>query len=71
MEPHYILKSYKDKQNLQLLQLVYFNKGKQIRLNSGIKVREGDFDIKSQRILSTIKQIGKDPKELNDSLILG
>jgi Phage integrase SAM-like domain len=68
MEPHYILKSYKDKQDLQVLQLVYFNKGKQVRLNSGIKVREKDFDEKSQKILASIKQISKDPVELNDSL---
>jgi hypothetical protein len=69
MEPHYILKSYKDKQGLQVLQLVYFNKGRQVRLNSGVKVREQDFDSKSQRILATIKQIGKDPVTLNDALV--
>jgi len=69
MEPHYILKGYKDKRNLQALQLIYSNKGQQVRLNSGIKIREKDFDIKSQRILATVKQIDQDPIKLNNELI--
>ena len=66
MEPHFILKSYEDKEQKRLIQLVYSHGGKQVRLNTGIKVREKDFS--KQKILASVKEHDKNPVKLNDEL---
>jgi len=69
MKIHFALRTnYVNKQGLQQLQLYYCSNNDQVRLDTGIRVRAKDWNDSKQLILSSVSEIDKSSKELNDKL---
>ena len=68
MKPYFKLRPYKDSDGLQQIQLYYFNKGKQLILNSTVKTKQEYWDDSNQRITSRASEIKQKPAELNQTL---
>lgn len=66
MKPYFLLRPYKDADDYQQIQLYYFNKGKKLRLDSGVKTKAIYWkDTFPQRITSRATDIKQNPDELN------
>ncbi|MCK9421824.1 MAG: tyrosine-type recombinase/integrase [Bacteroidales bacterium] len=69
-EPHFVLRrKYVNKDGLTQLQLVYSSNNHQVRLDTGIRIRPKDWNDNKKQILSSVSEIEKDSKELNDLMI--
>jgi integrase len=69
MTLNFILRTnYVNKQGLQQIQLYYSSNNDQVRLDTGVRIRPKDWNEAKQQILSTVSEIGKTGKELNDIL---
>jgi len=69
MNIHFVLRNtFESKKGLRQLQLVYCANNKQVKLDTGIRIRPKDWIDSKQQILSSVSEIGKTSKELNDKL---
>ncbi len=69
-EPHFVLRSNVNKKDgLTQVQLVYSSNNHQVRLDTGIRIRPKDWNDSKKQILSSVSEIDKDSKELNDLMI--
>jgi len=70
MNTHFVLRNnYINKEGLQQIQLIYCANNQQLRLDTGVRIRPKDWNDSKQQILSSVTEIGKTSKELNDILI--
>lgn len=69
MKPYFMLRNYEDQNGLQQIQLYYFNKGKKLRLDTGVKTKKVYWQDKHpQKIVSRATEIKQNPDELNTTL---
>jgi hypothetical protein len=69
MNIHFVLRNtFESKTGLRQIQLVYCANNRQIKLDTSIRVRIKDWNDSKQQILSSVSEIGKTSKELNDKL---
>ncbi len=69
MNCYFVLRTnYVNKKGLQQVQLYYCANNDQVRLDTGIRIRPKDWNDSKQQILSSVSEIGKTSKELNDIL---
>jgi hypothetical protein len=66
---HFVLRNtYENKDGLRQIQLVYCANNKQVKLDTGVRIRVKDWIESKQQVLSSVSEIGKTCKELNDKL---
>lgn len=69
MNIHFVLRNtYENKDGLRQIQLVYCANNQQIKLDTSVRARIKDWNHSKQLILSSVSEIGKSSKELNDIL---
>lgn len=69
MNLHFVLRNtYENKDGLRQIQLVYCANNRQIKLDTSVRVRIKDWNDSKQQVLSSVSEIEKTSKELNDIL---
>jgi len=69
MKIHFVLRNtYENKDGVRQIQLVYCANNKQVKLDTGVRIRVKDWIESKQQVLSSVSEIGKTGKELNDKL---
>jgi integrase len=68
MEPHFHMRNRSDKNGMRQIQLIYHNKGKALKLDSGVKTMSYYWDEENQKISSRCKDIEQDHDALTKSL---
>ena len=68
MKPYFKLRTYKDSEDLQQIQLYYYHNGKQLLLDTTVKTMALYWDDDKQKITSRAAEIKQKPNELNDTL---
>ena len=70
MEPYFRLRDdYTDKDGCQQIQLYYYNKGKNLRLNTGVKIKSIYWSQEEQKVVSRASEAGLKPAVLNKKLL--
>ena len=70
MEPYFRLREdYTDKEGCQQIQLYYSNKGKNLRLDTGVRIKSIYWSQEEQKIVSRAAEAGLKPTDLNKKLL--
>ena len=70
MDPYFRLREdYTDKDGCQQIQLYYYNNGKNLRLDTGIKIKSIYWSEEDQKVVARSAEAGLKPTDLNKKLL--